>query len=41
MLGHGSLRRAKAELADSSTAWPGVYLVQRHDRDPWQRVTAE
>ncbi|MCZ1012334.1 hypothetical protein [Streptomyces lydicus] len=40
-LGHGSLRRATAELADSSTVWPGVYLVQRHDRDPWQRVTPE
>ncbi|MFD6334887.1 hypothetical protein ACFWGI_35660 [Streptomyces niveus] len=40
-LGHGSLKRATADLADSSTAWPGVYLVQRHDQEPWQRVAPE
>ncbi|KOT51162.1 MULTISPECIES: hypothetical protein [Streptomyces] len=40
-LGHGSLSRATAELADSSTVWPGVYLVQRQGHGPWQRVTSE
>jgi len=39
-LGHSSLQRAAAELADSRTVWPGVYLVQRTGDGPWQRVTA-
>ncbi|MFE4304819.1 hypothetical protein ACFRR6_01885 [Streptomyces sp. NPDC056891] len=37
-LGHGSLPRATAELADSSTVWPGVYLVRRTDGRPWENL---
>lgn len=40
-LGHGFWGRATAELADSSSVWPGVYLVQRCGHGPWQRVISE
>lgn len=38
-LGQVSRGRAEWTLADSRTQWPGVYLVQRTDGGPWQRVT--
>ncbi|MFJ2746194.1 hypothetical protein ACIO3O_41770 [Streptomyces sp. NPDC087440] len=30
--------RAEVILSDSRTTWPDVYLVERTDDDPWQRV---